>query len=232
MAVNAYERAALKASAHSAIDAASQQLARGEIAEEEWQRRVSAALATAYLRDDDPRWQSGFDGDPQLWREARELVLDAVPANGGGSLLDVGCANGHLMESLATWARDRGLDLSIYGLEIDSDLAETARRRLPEYADRIFTGNASDWIPPRRFDYVRTGLEYAPPGHEAPLIARLLREVVATGGRLIVGPISESSRTETIAAFTNAGVSEPGATAAIDHNGKTRYVLWASPLAS
>ena len=230
MVVNADERAALKASAHSAIEAASRQLARGDINEEEWQRRVSAALANAYLRDDDPRWQSGFDGDAQLWREARELVLDSVPAN--GSLLDVGCANGHLMESLATWARERGLDLSIYGLEIDSDLAETARRRLPEYADRIFTGNASGWIPPRRFNYVRTGLEYAPPAHEASLIAHLLREVVETGGRLIVGPIPESSVTETIAALNIAGVSEPGITSATDHNGKTRYVLWASPLAS
>lgn len=226
--VNTDERAALKASTHSAIDAASRELERGVIADAEWQRRVSAALATAYLREDDPRWQSGFDGDAQLWREARELVLDAVA--GDGSLLDVGCANGHLMESLAAWARERGLDLSIYGLEINRDLAETARRRLPELADRIFTGNASDWIPPRRFTYVRTGLEYAPPGREGSLVTHLLSYVVEIGGRLIVGPISESNLAETFAAFVEAGVREPSVVSTTDHNGKTRYVLWVSPV--
>src|SRR5262245_13948263 len=126
MTVKADERAAVKASANSVIDAASQELARGEIAAADWQERVSAALATAYLHEDDPRWQSGFDGDAQLWREARELVLDAVA--GDGTLLDVGCANGHLMESLDAWGRERGLAISMYGLEINADLAEMARR--------------------------------------------------------------------------------------------------------
>jgi len=225
---NADERAALKASAHSAIDAVSRELARGEIAEADWQERVSTALATAYLHEEDPRWQSGFDGDARLWREARELVLDAVA--GDGTLLDVGCANGHLMESLDAWARERGLVLAVYGLEINAELAEAARRRLPEYAERIFIGNASDWTPPRRFTYVRTGLEYAPPGREASLIAHLLREVVEADGRLIVGPISETSLSETVAAFGSAGISKPAVASATDHNGKTRYVLWASSL--
>src|SRR5262245_30745899 len=230
MVGNADQRADLKAIAQSTIDAVSGELAGGKIAEAEWQRRVSAALATAYLREDDPRWQSGFDGDARLWREARELVLDAVTRE--GSLLDVGCANGHLMESLDEWARERGLVLSIFGLEINVDLAEAARRRLPQHADHIFTGNASDWIPPRRFTYVRTGLEYAPPGREASLIAHLLSEVVDLGGRLIVGPVSEGSLTETVAAFNGAGILDPGVASAADHNGKTRYVLWASPLSS
>jgi hypothetical protein len=37
-----------------------------------------------------------------------------------------------------------------------------ARHRLPHWADRIAVGNALDWIPGRSFDFVRTGLEYAP----------------------------------------------------------------------
>lgn len=220
-----HERAAAKASAQAAMDAASAELARGAIGEAEWQRRTSVALASAYLRDDDPRWQSGFDGDPELWRQARALVLDAVP--GGGSLLDVGCANGHLMECLDSWARERGLELTLYGLELDPRLADAARRRLPAWADRIYTGNVSHWVPPRRFTYVRTGLEYVAPGGEPALLVRLLREVVEPGGRVIVGPVYASDVEAARRAFAEAGIPDPGVVSAADRNGKTRFVLWA-----
>lgn len=225
--LNEHERAAEKARAQAAMDAASRDLARGAIGEAEWQRRTSAALAGSYLGDDDPRWQSGFDGDPELWREARSLVLDAVPA--GGSLLDVGCANGYLMECLDAWARERGLELTLYGLELDPELADAARRRLPEWAERIYTGNVSEWTPPRRFTYVRTGLEYVAPGSEAALLARLLREVVEPGGRVLVGPIPHADVEPTLRAFAGAGVPRPGVVSAADRNGKTRCVVWASP---
>lgn len=221
------ERAAEKARAQAAIDAASRDLESGAIGEPDWQRRVADALASSYLGDDDPRWQSGFDGDPELWRQARALVLDAVP--GDGSLLDVGCANGYLMECLDGWARERGLELTPYGLELNPDLADAARRRLPVWADRIHTGNVSDWTPPRRFTYVRTGLEYVPPGREAALIIRLLRDVVEPGGRLIVGPVPHADIADTLRAFADAGIPAPGVASAIDHNGKTRSVVWASP---
>src|SRR3712207_1029579 len=91
-----------KAAAQAAIDRATADLTRGAIAESTWSQRVSAALAASYLSDDDPRWQSGFDGDAELWRQAREPVLDCV--DGDGTFLDVGCATGHLMECLARWA--------------------------------------------------------------------------------------------------------------------------------
>jgi hypothetical protein len=173
-----------KAEARAAIDAATSELAHGSLSETRWQQRVGHALAAAYLGDNDPRWQSGFDGDATLWREARELVLDAIPSN--GTLLDVGCATGHLMECLHEWAGERGLEVTPFGLEINDDLADAARRRLPEWADRIYTGNVSDWIPPRRFTYIRTGLEYVPSGGESSLIERLMRDVVEPGGRVIV----------------------------------------------
>src|SRR5205823_920249 len=60
---------------------------------------------------------------------------------------------------------------------------------LPIY--RILTGNTIDWVAPRRFDYVRTGLEYVPPQRQRELVARLLQDVVAPGGRLIIGVYSE-----------------------------------------
>jgi hypothetical protein len=218
-------RAAAKARAQAAMDAASGDLARGAIDEAEWQRRTSAALAGSYLDDDDPRWQSGFDGDPELWRQARSLVLDAVP--GPGSLLDVGCANGHLMECLDAWARERGLELTLYGLELEPRLADAARRRLPAWADRIYTGNVSDWTPPRPFTYVRTGLEYVAPGSQAALLVRLLRDVVEPGGRVLVGPVPRADLEATLRAFADAGVAGPGVVSAADRNGKPRFVVWA-----
>ena len=218
-------RRAAKRQAQAIIDAASAALGRGGITDAEWQRRVTDALAQAYLGENDPRWQSGFDGDDMLWREARELVLLAMPRD--GSLLDVGCANGHLMECIEAWAEERGQGVRVFGLELNEDLARVARARLPALADRIFTGNVSDWTPPHRFTYVRTGLEYVPPGRESALVARLMRDVVERDGRLVIGPISESDVDATTEAMKAAGVTQVGVETATDRNGKTRYVVWA-----
>jgi hypothetical protein len=218
-------RSRAKAEAQAAIDSASLDYDRRVIGEAEWQRRVGRALARAYLLDDDPRWQSGFDGSSDLWRQARELILEAIPRD--GTFLDVGCATGHLIECLTSWARERNLHLSAFGLEVDPDLASAARGRLPAWADRIFTGRASDWDPPMRFTYVRTGLEYVPIGRESSLIARLLRDVVEPGGRLIVGPVAEGDLKGVLSAFGDAGFSDTGVRASKDRNGKTRHVVWA-----
>lgn len=110
----------------------------------------------------------------------------------------------------------------------EADLAAAARRRLPAWADRIHTGNASDWTPPRRFTCVRTGLEYVPPGHEAALIARLMQDVVEPGGRLLVGPVCQADVAATARVFADAGFPAASVTSATDHNGKTRSMVWAS----
>ena len=65
-------------------------------------------------------------------------------------------------------------------------LVELARARLPAWADRVFLGDALDWEPPRRFDFVRTELVSAPPDRRRELVERLLARVVSPGGRLIV----------------------------------------------
>lgn len=212
--------------AQATIDAATADLERGAIDEAGWHRRVTNALATAYLSDPDPRWQSGFDGDEELWREARSLILLAVHRD--GSFLDVGCANGHLMESLAAWSADRGTRLDLWGLELNSDLAAKARRRLPAHAGQIFEGNVVDWLPPRRFTFVRTGLEYVTPSRRAFLVQRLADLFVEPGGRVIVGPLNAGDLPDTLRIFSEAGVTEPAHADATDRNGKTRHVVWCS----
>ena len=120
-----------------------------------------------YVAAGTPEGGSGSSRDASGWEYARSLIADAVTP--GQSFLDIGCANGHLMESMAAWG-----GVEPYGLEISPELAELARRRLPEWADRVWVGNAAEWEPPRRFDVVRTGLDYVPPDRRRPLVEHLL----------------------------------------------------------
>jgi hypothetical protein len=214
-------RAQAKAIAQAALDAAARALADGSIDRAAWHERVTGAMSSVYLADEaDPRWQSGFDGDADAWREARELVLDGVSED--GTFLDIGCANGHLMESLEAWAAERGRHLVLYGLEIDRNLAAAARRRLPEWADRIFLGNALDWEPEMAFTYVRTGLEYVPEDRQAFFVERLLRDLVEPRGRLIIGPASER---EIAHAFEVVKPTRPAVFRSTDRVGKTRAII-------
>ncbi len=121
-------------------------LLRGEIDEDGWHERVLAIIEPAYLSASTPQGQSGRGGDPAGWEHARRLLLDAVPD--GSDVLDVGCANGLLMESLVGWGIEDGKVVAPYGVEISARLADLARRRLPQWADRIWTGNAMTWVPP------------------------------------------------------------------------------------
>jgi SAM-dependent methyltransferase len=134
-----------------------------------------------YLASDDPRRQSGFGGDEERWEAARRPIVEAIHRD--GSFLDVGCANGHLLESIVRWSEHR---IEPYGLDFSPRLVELARSRLPRWHDRIFLGDALEWEPPRRFDFVRTELVYAPEGRRRELLERLLERAVAPGGRLIV----------------------------------------------
>lgn len=59
------------------------------------------------------------------------------------------------------------------------------------------------------------------------LVGRLLRDAVAPGGRLIVGPVSGAEVDAAVAAFAAAGIPQPGVAEATDRDGKTRQVVWA-----
>jgi hypothetical protein len=122
-----------------------------------------------YLRSDDPRAQSGFHGSAERWEAARRPIVEALDA--GGSFLDVGCANGLLMESVAEWAP---FTIEPYGIDFAPGLVERARRRLPQWADRIWLGDVRSWTPPFRFDFVHSRLELG-----------AIEEVLALGRRTI-----------------------------------------------
>jgi hypothetical protein len=155
----------------------------GEITQEQWHESVEEVLIDAYLATNDPRAGSGKGGDESEWKWARELILDVFPQK--ATFLDVGCANGYLMESVHRWGAERGLDVEPYGLDISWRIASLARFRLPHWSDRIFVGNAIDWAPPRRFDVVQIGIDEVPPPRRRELVERVLREFLVPGGKLV-----------------------------------------------
>jgi hypothetical protein len=68
-------------------------------------------------------------------------------------------------------------------------LVQEAQRRLPQWADRIWVGNAVDWRSPegQRFDYVHILLDYMPRRRQPGMIRHHLAHTVRPGtGRLLV----------------------------------------------
>jgi ADP-ribose pyrophosphatase YjhB (NUDIX family) len=162
------------------------ELRRHGLDDDRWFTDNVRLLEKHYLAQSDPAAQAGKLGGIESWNESRRVIADAIRAD--GTFLDVGCANGLLMETVAAWCGDKGYHVEPYGLDISPGLVELARRRLPHWADRIWLGNAWTWQPPRRFDFVHTRLEYVPDHNRPAYVGRLLDEFVAPGGRLLITP--------------------------------------------
>ncbi len=150
------------------------------------------ACEEAYLDHVDPIRQSGFGGGAERWRAERSPILEAIDED--GSLLDVGCANGYLLECLVEWGRERGRSIEPYGVDIGPRLIEVARARLPRIADHFWVANAWTWVPPRRFRYVYALWDCVPIDRLAEYVRRLLDRAVEPGGRLILGAYGSRSR--------------------------------------
>lgn len=149
------------------------------------------SLESAYLSETDPIKQSGFSGGPERWRAERSRLIDAV--DGDGDFLDLGCANGFLLESVVGWAEERGIMLTPYGLDLNALLVQEAMRRFPDIAHHFWVGNAWDWLPPRRFRWVYAiwdlvAIEYLP-----QLCRHLLQEAVNRNGALMLGAYGSRS---------------------------------------
>jgi SAM-dependent methyltransferase len=145
-------------------------------------------LEEQYLLGTNPRAQSGTSSNEMRWRSKRRFILDAIDRD--GDVLDVGCANGHLLESLMAWGRERGLALTPYGVDYGPRLIELARTRLPQCASHFYVGNAWEWQPPRQFRFVYTLYDCVPPYYFCEYVERLLDRAVEPGGRLIIGGYS------------------------------------------
>ncbi len=124
---NADPYASLKDRGWREIDGIDARLQRGEIDEAAWHAEMARLIVPAYLAAETPWEGSGQSGSAEDWEYARSHIAHAVDRD--GSFLDIGCANGFLLECLPRWTPRR---LERYGLDIAPELVDLARRRLPE----------------------------------------------------------------------------------------------------
>ncbi len=73
--------------------------------------------------------QSGRSSGAARWQETRRCIADAVHRD--GHFLDLGCANGLLLESLIGWCGERGITLRRHGIDLLAPLIALARERHP-----------------------------------------------------------------------------------------------------
>jgi SAM-dependent methyltransferase len=158
----------------------------------DWFTSLKDELETAYVQNKLPWEQSGYYGSEEQWIATRKPNADCV--NTSGSFLDIGCANGYLLECIMNWTSERNLQMIPYGIDISEKLVEMAKARLPEYADNLNTANCWDWEPPTRFDYVRTELVYVPEHLQKQYLDKVLSTYLKEDGRLLVAEYGLGSR--------------------------------------
>ena len=155
--------------------------------DDEYYERIRALLEDAYVSADergDVFGGSGSSGDTTSWEGKRRVIAHAFDRE--GNWLDVGCANGLLMETLAAWVAESGHRIEPYGLELSERIAERARKRLPHWAARIWTGNVMKFEPPIRFDDVTALTDVVPIQSRGALLMRLTRRYLKPNGRLVL----------------------------------------------
>lgn len=151
---------------------------------QKWFDNLKVTLENAYLQHSEPWKQSGFSGPEERWIECRKPIADCILKS--GSFLDIGCANGYLLECVMSWNEERRITIIPYGLDLSHKLVNLAKSRIPEFKSHFFIGNGWTWNPPIKFDYVRTELIYVPEHLQKKYINRLLNEFLEDDGQLFV----------------------------------------------
>jgi 2-polyprenyl-3-methyl-5-hydroxy-6-metoxy-1,4-benzoquinol methylase len=101
-----------------------------DTAREEYFRVLQEAVTELYLADPaNPYQQSGRSSGGERWEETRRCLMKAIGRD--GDFMDIGCANGLLLETLIAWAREEGFSIRPYGIDFVPELLELARQRLP-----------------------------------------------------------------------------------------------------
>jgi hypothetical protein len=154
-------------------------------------RRLQAMEAT-YVSQDSPLRQCGFSGNETRWKEQRFPIMQAI--EGDGDLLNLGCANGYLLESLVSWAEEKDVFITPHGLDAGTKLISYARARHNVVRTNFHVGNAWDWEPPRKYRYVYTSTDLVQPEFLAHYLMRVKDVMVEVGGRLIVGAYGSRRR--------------------------------------
>jgi SAM-dependent methyltransferase len=155
--------------------------------DEEYSARVVGWLEDSYVAADergDVCGGSGSSGDMAHWKARHQPIASAF--NRDGTWLDVGCANGLLMATLPNWVAESGYTIEAYGLDLGARIAERARIRYPQFAERIWTGNVMSFEPPIRFDFVTALSDAVAPNRCVAMVERIARLYLKKGGRVIL----------------------------------------------
>jgi ubiquinone/menaquinone biosynthesis C-methylase UbiE len=112
-----------------------------------WFNQKKEEIEQSYLVCSDKYMQSGWSSTPERWMRARRVILNAIPCS--GAFLDIGCANGLLLECLVRWASEDGMQLEPHGIDFSEDFVELARARLTNFVDNLAVANAYSWQPKR-----------------------------------------------------------------------------------
>jgi 2-polyprenyl-3-methyl-5-hydroxy-6-metoxy-1,4-benzoquinol methylase len=196
-------------------------VAREDTEIDQWFDSMRRDFKRWYLASDNPWRQSGWGSTPERWRLAREVILRAVEHS--GTFLDIGCANGLLLESLVAWAGERSIVIEPHGIDLVPELVELACKRLPAALPNLAAANAFTWKPLRRYDYVHLLLEVAPPSRHSEFLRRILDTAIARGGRLIVSNYGSKSKNEApidVAGYLSGlGFAVAGSASASEHDG-------------
>ena len=155
-----------------------------EAQQQQWFASLKQELEDAYLQHDEPWKQSGFAGPEERWVACRKPIADCIEKP--GSFLDIGCANGYLLECILKWTAARNINIIPYGLDLSEKLTELARQRLSQYKQNIFTGNGWTWKNPVKFDYVRTEIGYVPEKLQMQYIERIINTYLKHNGNLLL----------------------------------------------
>ena len=149
-----------------------------------WFSSLKEELETAYLKNEKPWERSGFYISENAWVACRKPIADCVEKS--GSFLDIGCANGYLLECVLRWTAEKGLVAIPYGIDLSEKLVNLAKKRLPKYSENFCTGNGFFWKNPVKFDYIRTELVYVPDDYRQQYLGRIIALYLTEDGKLLV----------------------------------------------
>lgn len=151
---------------------------------------VHRSMEVAYTAFDDPIRQSGFHGGPARWEAERSPIIQAIDSD--GDFLDIGCANGLLVENVVEWAAVRGCAITPYGIDLGLGLIEIAKQRMPDHAQNFVAGDAWNWEPGRQWEYVYSLADVSPHAMRSEWLARMY-SLVRPAGRMILGSYRSST---------------------------------------
>ena len=128
-----------------------------------------------------------FDTGYRDWHRQRRFLADEIDA--GGTILDLGCANGFLLRCLQKWS---GQPLIPYGIDIDPLVIATCHRLFPHCPDhfrcldlRHFGGHTAAGFP-ACYDYVFWNMPNRWPCSAKRQQLERLAPLVAPGGKLLI----------------------------------------------